>query len=94
MLVLSLLPLMVIAALVTLGLGYFYWYDRQLDAVRETCWSHWSVLVNSLLRVDLVDASGCPVFRHGHHAADRDRVFTITPVLVAFTLVLVGLLGS
>jgi hypothetical protein len=82
-LVLSLLPLLV-AGVVTLGLGYFYWYDAN-HAVRQVL-EQWS-LVNSLLEwISSMLGAG---FRTG---ITQLIVIALTiPVLVAFTLVLVGL---
>ena len=80
---LSLLPLLV-AGIVTLGVGYLYWASA-LDAVRATL-EHWS-LVNSMLEwISSMLGAG---FRTGIAAL---IVIALTiPVVVAFTLVLVGL---
>jgi len=82
-LMLSLLPLLV-AGIVTLGLGYFYWEaaNRAVRGVLE----QWS-LVNSLLEwISSMLGAG---FRTG---ITQLIVIALTiPVLVAFTLVLVGL---
>ena len=80
---LSLLPLMV-AGIATLGLGYFYWEDAN-RAVRGVL-EQWS-LVNSLLEwISSMLGAG---FRTG---ITQLIVIALTiPVVVAFTLVLVGL---
>jgi hypothetical protein len=80
---LSLLPLMV-AGLVTLGLGYFYWEDAN-RAVRGLL--EQASLVNSLLEwISSMLGAG---FRTG---ITQLIVIALTiPVVVAFTLVLVGL---
>ncbi|MEO5687194.1 MAG: EI24 domain-containing protein [Burkholderiaceae bacterium] len=82
-LVLSLLPLMAAGA-VTLGLGFVYWEDA-LRAVRAML-EHWS-LVNSMLEwISSMLGAG---FRTG--IAALIVVALSIPVVVAFTLVLVGL---
>jgi hypothetical protein len=80
---LSLLPLLV-AGVVTLGVGYVYWASA-LDAVRATL-EHWS-LVNSMLEwISSMLGAG---FRTG--IAALIVIALSIPVVVAFTLVLVGL---
>ncbi len=80
---LSLLPLLV-AGIVVLGLGYFYW-ESALSAVRATL-EHWS-LVNSLL--EWIGSMLGATFRT---AVSALVVIALSiPVVVAFTLVLVGL---
>ena len=82
-LMLTLLPLLV-AGVVTLGLGYLYWAPA-LDAVRGTL-EHWR-LVNSML--EWISSMLGANFRTGIAAL---IVIALTiPVVVAFTLVLVGL---
>jgi hypothetical protein len=80
---LSLLPLMV-AGIVTLGVGYLYW-ESAIASVRAVL-EHWS-LVNSMLEwMSSMLGAG---FRTGIAAL---IVIALTiPVVVAFTLVLVGL---
>jgi len=80
---LSLLPLLV-AGVATLGLGYYFWEDAN-RAVRSVL-EHWS-LVNSLLEwISSMLGAG---FRTG---ITQLIVIALTiPVVVAFTLVLVGL---
>jgi hypothetical protein len=82
-LVLSLLPLMV-AGVVTLGLGYVYWEDAN-RAVRGLL-EQWS-LVNSML--EWISSMLGVGFRTGITALIV--VALSIPVVVAFTLVLVGL---
>ena len=82
-LVLSLLPLMV-AGIVVLGVGYLYWASA-LDAVRATL-EHWS-LVNSML--EWISSMLGANFRTG--IAALIVIALSIPVVVAFTLVLVGL---
>lgn len=82
-LMLSLLPLLV-AGLVTLGLGYVYWEDAN-RAVRGVL-EQWS-LVNSLL--EWISAMLGAGFRTG--ITQLVVIALSIPVLVAFTLVLVGL---
>src|SRR6201996_5678721 len=80
---LSLLPLMV-AGIATLGLGYFYWEDAN-RAVRGVL-EQWS-LVNSLLEwISSMLGAG---FRTG--ITQLIVIALPIPVVVAFTLVLVGL---
>ncbi len=81
--VLSLLPLLV-AGVVTLGVGYLYWASA-LDAVRATL-EHWS-LVNSML--EWISSMLGANFRTG--IAALIVIALSIPVVVAFTLVLVGL---
>ena len=80
---LSLLPLLV-AGIVTLGAGYLYW-ESALASVRATL-EHWS-LVNSMLEwmSSMLGAN----FRTG--IAALIVIALSIPVVVAFTLVLVGL---
>ena len=82
-LMLSLLPLMV-AGVVVLGVGYLYWASA-LDAVRATL-EHWS-LVNSML--EWISSMLGANFRTG--IAALIVIALSIPVVVAFTLVLVGL---
>ena len=82
-LMLSLLPLLV-AGVVTLGVGYLYWASA-LDAVRATL-EHWS-LVNSML--EWISSMLGANFRTG--IAALIVIALSIPVVVAFTLVLVGL---
>ena len=82
-LVLSLMPLLV-AGVVTLGVGYLYWASA-LDAVRATL-EHWS-LVNSML--EWISSMLGANFRTG--IAALIVIALSIPVVVAFTLVLVGL---
>ena len=82
-LVLSLLPLLV-AGVVTLGVGYLYW-ESALASVRATL-EHWS-LVNSML--EWISSMLGQGFRTG--IAALIVIALSIPVVVAFTLVLVGL---
>jgi hypothetical protein len=82
-LVLSLLPLLVAGA-VTLGVGYLYW-ESALASVRATL-EHWS-LVNSML--EWISSMLGQGFRTG--IAALIVIALSIPVVVAFTLVLVGL---
>jgi hypothetical protein len=82
-LALSLLPL-VVAGVVTLGVGALYWYDAN-HAVRCVL-EQWS-LVNSML--EWISSMLGPAFRTGLTALIV--VALSIPVVVAFTLVLVGL---
>ena len=82
-LVLSLLPL-VVAGVVTLGVGYLYW-ESALASVRATL-EHWS-LVNSML--EWISSMLGQGFRTG--IAALIVIALSIPVVVAFTLVLVGL---
>ena len=82
-LALSLLPLLV-AGLVTLGLGKLYWEDA-VAGVRATL-EHWS-LVNSML--EWISSMLGANFRTG--IASLIVIALTIPVVVAFTLVLVGL---
>jgi hypothetical protein len=82
-LMLSLLPL-VVAGVITLGLGYLFWQPA-LDAVRSAL-EHWS-LVNSMLEwISSMLGAG---FRTG--ITQLIVIALSIPVLVALTLVLVGL---
>jgi hypothetical protein len=80
---LSLLPLLV-AGIVTLGVGYMYW-ESALASVRATL-EHWS-LVNSML--EWISSMLGQGFRTG--IAALIVIALSIPVVVAFTLVLVGL---
>ena len=80
---LSLLPLLV-AGIVTLGVGYLYW-ESALASVRATL-EHWS-LVNSML--EWISSMLGQGFRTG--IAALIVIALSIPVVVAFTLVLVGL---
>jgi hypothetical protein len=80
---LSLLPLLV-AGIVTLGAGYLYW-ESAVAAVRSML-EHWS-LVNSML--EWVSSMLGANFRTG--IASLIVIALTIPVVVAFTLVLVGL---
>ena len=80
---LSLLPLLV-AGIVTLGMGYLYW-ESALASVRATL-EHWS-LVNSML--EWISSMLGANFRTG--IAALIVIALSIPVVVAFTLVLVGL---
>lgn len=80
---LSLLPLLV-AGIVTLGAGYLYW-ESALASVRATL-EHWS-LVNSML--EWISSMLGQGFRTG--IAALIVIALSIPVVVAFTLVLVGL---
>ena len=80
---LSLLPLLV-AGVVTLGVGYLYW-ESALASVRATL-EHWS-LVNSML--EWISSMLGQGFRTG--IAALIVIALSIPVVVAFTLVLVGL---
>lgn len=80
---LSLLPLLV-AGIVTLGVGYLYW-EAALASVRATL-EHWS-LVNSML--EWISSMLGQGFRTG--IAALIVIALSIPVVVAFTLVLVGL---
>jgi hypothetical protein len=82
-LALSLLPLLV-AGVVTLGMGALFWYDAN-HAVRQVL-EQWS-LVNSML--EWISSMLGPGFRTGITALIV--VALSIPVVVAFTLVLVGL---
>ena len=82
-LMLSLLPLLV-AGVATLGVGYLYW-ESAVASVRETL-VHWS-LVNSML--EWVSSMLGANFRTG--IASLIVIALTIPVVVAFTLVLVGL---
>jgi hypothetical protein len=80
---LSLLPLLV-AGIVTLGAGYLYW-ESAVASVRSVL-EHWS-LVNSML--EWVSSMLGANFRTG--IASLIVIALTIPVVVAFTLVLVGL---
>jgi len=82
-LMLSLLPLLV-AGVATLGVGYLYW-ESAVASVRTTL-EHWS-LVNSML--EWVSSMLGANFRTG--IASLIVIALTIPVVVAFTLVLVGL---
>lgn len=82
--ILSLLPLVVMAAL-AFGLGYFFW-ERALDAVQSTfeSWAILSTLIHWLQGIGLVNLQSV--------LAPLVVVFLTTPVIVVVSLLLVAAL--
>ena len=79
---LSLLPLLLIAAL-SLGLGFFFW-ESALDAVRET-FESWSVLAAMIHWLESIGLSGLKTV-----LAPLVVVFISTPVIVVLALLMVA----